>query len=144
MSEKPDDYSSDIIVEQYYNKIVENRVKCGQLLNQLQAIQHTNNSEDLQNQIKNTQKLKTQFFYQLNQYYDAIEYKFDKKKKIEKPEKVKQLEEQQEIFSVYDLEVEEAIKLYKKCNQLLEELEITSAEKLKRKDAGFGYKGDNQ
>lgn len=144
MPNKPEDYSSNIIVEPYYNRIVENRVQCGTILNQLQAIKNTSNSNNLQNELQNEENLKTRFLFQLNEYYDAIEYKFDKKKKIKKPEKVRKLEKKDKIFSVYDLQLEEAIKLYKKCNKLLEELDITSAEKLKRQDSGFGYKGEKK
>lgn len=139
---KEESYTSEIQLAQFYNKILERQMICREYLNQLQMMENSASTENIGEEMTQKETAEANFKSNLNVYYDYIRDKFDKLDKIQKPEKVEKIEkDQDQIFSVYNLTIPEAIKLYRKCNKLLEELEITSAERLNKGDQGFGVKG---
>jgi len=135
-----DKYESRIKLVEYYNKILERQIECRENLNQIQLMEHTDISYgDLEAESIQKDGAETLFKSNLNYYYDSVRDKFDKTD-IDKPKRVRELEDEEKIFSVYQLNLDEAVQLYRQCNALMEELGITSAEKIKRMERGIGGK----
>lgn len=109
---------------EYYRGILEARMMCANTLNQYRGVQNGLSTDDLEEEMQNRKDTEEMFKHYLDLYFDLVRYKFQKADKTDKPEFT------EEMDSVYGIEMENAIKLYHRCNELLEELEITSMENL--------------
>lgn len=117
-----DNYKFDHQMPQFYDDIIEARVRTAKALNEYRAMDKGITNADIQQEMENTKQLQQHFLHVLDLYYDLVKFKFEKSE-VEKTTAIKKAD------SVHDLEIEDGIKLYYKCNHLLEDLEITSLEK---------------
>jgi hypothetical protein len=109
----------------FYENILEARVRTAGALNQYRAIENGVQSEDIQQEMENKNVAEQNFLHLLDLYYDLVRFKFEKSD-VDKPDFT------EEMGSVHELGMEQGKKLYLKCNELLEDLDITSLENLDR------------
>lgn len=128
MSEENYKFEDNLLI--YYNRLLEARNHTSQALNQYRALNNNIATDNLEKQISNKKQAETRFLHRLDYYYEFIEFKFGKTD-VEKPEAVKKLESKGlQNFTPHEIDLEDAILLYKKCNKVIEELGITSLENL--------------
>ena len=123
-------YKFEHDLTRFYDEIIDARLQTGHALSQYKAAQKNIGKLDVQEELNSQSQTKIVFKHHLDRYYDLVGKKFSKSDEVERPDKVKEKEDEEGYFTPHDLSVEECIKLYKKLNELLEELEITSLEDL--------------
>jgi len=116
-----ENYKADHDLLKFYDAILEARVKTAKALNRYRGVDNGIATDDLMQEMENKSNAKTVFLNYLDMYYDLVKFKFSKSD-VEKPEF--------KDDSVHKLSIQDGINLYNKCNELLEDLEITSIENL--------------
>lgn len=116
-----ENYKADHDLLKFYDTILEARIQTAKALNRYRRVDKGLSTNDLMQDIQNKNSTEDVFLNFLDMYYDLVKFKFSKSD-VEEPD--------MEEDSVHSLSIEEGIKLYEKCNELLEDLEITSIENL--------------
>jgi len=116
-----ENYKADHDLLKFYDAILEARVQTAKALNRYRAVDNGISTSDLMQELQNKSDTKQVFLNYLDMYYDLVKFKFSKSD-VEEPDLDKD--------SIHKLDIEEGISLYEKCNELLEDLEITSIENL--------------
>lgn len=116
-----ENYKADHDLLKFYDAILEARVQTAKALNRYRAVDNGLSTSDLMQELQNKSDTEEVFLNYLDMYYDLVKFKFSKSE-VEKPDLDKD--------SIHKLDIEEGIDLYEKCNELLEDLEITSIENL--------------
>ena len=116
-----ENYKADHDLLKFYDAILEARVQTAKALNRYRAVDNGLSTSDLMQELQNKSDTEQVFLNYLDMYYDLVKFKFSKSD-VEKPDLDKD--------SIHELDIEEGINLYEKCNELLEDLEITSIENL--------------
>lgn len=118
-----ENYKVDHDLLQFYENILEARVRAAKALNQYKAVDRGLVSTDIQSEMQDKQEAESHFLHILDLYFDLVKYKFGKSDQ-KKPDSV------EDKNSVHELDMSEAIELYDRCNRVLEDLDITSLENL--------------
>lgn len=108
---------------QFYENILEARVRAAKALNQYKAVDRGLVSADIQSEMQEKQEAENHFLHILDLYFDLVKYKFGKSDRT-KPDFMENKD------SVHELDMSQAKTLYEKCNRVLEDLDITSLENL--------------
>jgi len=140
MSEKSN-YNVDHNLIGFYDDILEYRRNTSEYLLLYRKIKNTS-LEDVEQEINSKEIAKQKFYEQLSRYNDRMETKW-RKSKVEKPLALREAEEESnepELFTIYELNIDDAIMLYKRLNKACEDLGITSLERMKRVEEGIGGK----
>jgi len=114
----------------FYDRILDARLETGDMLSRYKATEKGLGDLDIQEEMAAEEHTEKMFKHSLDRYYDLAGNKFSKADDTDKPDFVQEKKDEEGYFTPHDLGLDQAIKLYKKLNELLEELEITSLENL--------------